>query len=281
MNFQFGFPFPDFLGSCVEFLFELGVILAAITGGVFAVKRTMIAWRDRGTPPAFTMVCREDLLNEGLPILNLSDAKKVGKAKDVILDLPSGRVAGFRAKSGPFTRCILPFEQVKAIGPDAIIVESASSLLDPRATPALLTLAEEKFRRTNCRVISESGIELGELSWRDLRFNPVNGEAQIVLKVNASTITSYMIDLLFDVVSIFQPLDEWINNPWHLELLLPLSDVLKVNRNMVIVRSQAEAKCREQQQAIVNEQNERLKNTRQRCKLTLVRAWRRVSGKAS
>jgi uncharacterized protein YrrD len=74
----------------------------------------MVAWRDRGIPPKVSLLCREDLLNEGLPILSLSDAKKVGQAKDVILDLASGRIVGFRAKSGPFTHRLLRFDQVKA-----------------------------------------------------------------------------------------------------------------------------------------------------------------------
>jgi sporulation protein YlmC with PRC-barrel domain len=203
----------------------------------------------------------------------------VGQAKDVILDLHSGRVVGFRAKSGPFTRRILPFDQVKAIGPDAITVASAAALLDARATPALLALAGEKYRRTDCRVLTESGAELGQLSWRDLRFDLVTGEVQIVLQVQGSSFTTYMVDLLFDVVSLFQPLDEWCSNPWHLELFLPLTAVLKVNRNLVIVRSQAEADCRAQQQAAVNRQQERLRNARECFKLTLARAWRRVTGK--
>jgi hypothetical protein len=32
----------------------------------------------------------------------------------VILDLASGRIVGFRAKSGPFTHRLLRFDQVKA-----------------------------------------------------------------------------------------------------------------------------------------------------------------------
>jgi len=279
MNFHFDFGIPWFLGSCVEALFELGIILAAVTGGVFAIKRTMIAWRDRGDHPAVSMICRENLLERGLPILSLSDAKKVGQARDVILDLASGRVVGFRAKSGPFTHRILRFDQAKAIGPDAITVESAASLLDPPTTPELVALAGERYRRTDCRVVTEGGTELGQLSWRDLRFDPVSGEVQIVLKVQGSSFITYVIDLLLDVVSIFQPLDAWSNNPWHFELHLPLTTVLKVNRNLVIVRVQAEADCWDQRQATVNEQQERLKNARERFRLTLARVWRRLTGK--
>ncbi len=279
MNFHIDFGLPWFLSSCVEALLELGIILAALTGGVFALKRTMIAWRDRGTQPTVSMLCREDLLDEGLPILSLSDGKKVGQAKDVILDLASGRVAGFRAKSGPFTHRILRFDQVKAIGPDAITVASAASLLDPHKTHALVALAGKKYRRTDCQVVTESGTELGQLSWRDLRFDSVSGEVQIVLKVQGSSFITYLIDLVFDVVSIFQPLDASRNNPWRFELHLPLTAVLTVNRNRVIVRAQAEADCRDQRQAIVNKQQEGLKNTRERFRLTLARVWRRLTGK--
>jgi len=279
VNFHFDFGLPWFLGVCMDALVELGILLALLTSGVYALKRAMVAWRDRGIPPKVSLLCREDLLNEGLPILSLSDAKKVGQAKDVILDLASGRIVGFRAKSGPFTHRLLRFDQVKAIGPDAITVESAASLLDPRTTPALLTLASEKYRRTDCRVVTESGTELGELSWRDLRFDPVSGEVQLVLKVQGSSFTSYLIDLLFDVVSLFQPLDAWSINSWRFELYLPLTAVLKVNRDLVIVRSQADADCWDQRQAIVNKQQERLKNSRERFRLTIVRAWKRVTGK--
>jgi uncharacterized protein YrrD len=280
MNFQFDFSFPWLLERIAEWVFELGILLSSIVGGVFTLKRMMIAWRDRGSQPTVRIIFRKDLLNEGLPILSLSVAKRIGRAKDVILDLASGRVVGFRAKSGPFTHRILPFDQMKAIGHDAITVETSASLLDPRASPALLALAGEKYRRTHCRVVTEGGTELGELSWRDLRFNPVSGDVQIVLKVWGSSFTTYVIDLLFDVVSIFQPLAVWSSNPRQLEILLPLTTVLKVNRSLVIVKSQAEAECWHQRQAMVNQQQERLKNSRERFRLTLERVWRRVTGKS-
>ena len=279
MNFHFTFGLPWFVGSCAETLFAVGAFLAALGWGVSALKRAVIAWRDRGTAPAARMLCREELLGAGLPILSLSDAKKVGQAKDVILDLASGRVAGFRVRSGPFTSGVLAFADVKAIGPDALTVASAASVRDARATPALLSLARERYRRTDCRVVTESGTELGQFSWRNLRFDPATGEAQMVLEVKSSSFTTYMIDLLFDVVSIFQPLGEWSINPWHVEVCLPLAAVLKVNRDLVIVRSQAEADCRAQQEAAVNRQHERLKNSREWFKLALARAWRRVTGR--
>jgi uncharacterized protein YrrD len=277
MNIQFDFPIPWFLGSC---LLSLGILLSALTGGVFALKRVLIAWRDRGTQRPAGLLRREVLLEQGLPILSLSDARKVGLAKDVILDPASGRVVGFRAKSGLFTHRILRFDQAKAIGPDAITVESAASLLDPRSTPALLALAGEKYRRTECRVVTEGGIELGELSWQELRFDPVSGEVQLVLKVQVWSLTTYLIDLLFDIVSIFQPLDLWATFPRYVELCLPLTAVLKANRDLVIVRSQAEADCRAQRQALVANQQERLRQSRERVKETLRRARRRVTGKA-
>jgi uncharacterized protein YrrD len=279
MNFHFDLGLPWFLSGCVEALWALGGLIAALTAGVTGLKRIVIAWRDRATPPTVRMLCRADLLGHGLPILSLSDAKKVGQAKDVILDLASGRVAGFRAKSGPFTHRILPFDQAKAIGPDAITVASAASLLDERTPAALLALAREKYRRTDCRVLGESGTELGQLSWRDLRFDSVSGEVQIVLEVQGSSFITYLVDLVLDVVSIFQPLDSWSINPWHLAICLPLTAVLKVNGKVVIVKSQAEADFRDQQQAAVNKQHERLKNSRECFKLTLARAWRRVTGK--
>ena len=63
------------------------------------------------------------------------------------------------------------------------------------------------------------------------------------------------------------------------KLKLPLSAVLRVNRDLVIVRSQAEADCWDQRQAMVNKQQERLNNSRERFRLTLGRAWKRVTGK--
>ena len=279
MNFPFNFPFPWFLGDGFEVLIEFGIALAALTSGVYALKRIMIAWRDRGAPARVTFISRGDLLDEGLPILSLSDGKKVGKAKDVILDLSSGRIAGFRAKSGPFTHRILPFDRVKAIGPDAITVESAASLLDPEATPALLALARKKYRNEDCRVMTESGTQIGDLSWRHLRFDAVTGEAQIVLKFPSSSFTTYLIDLLFDVVSILEPLEMWSDNPWRLELRLPLNAVLNANLSLVIVSAQAEADCKEQQQAMVSKQRERLKQSRDRFRLSMLRLWRFVTGK--
>ena len=277
---SFHFTVPWFLQICGEILFEFAVLLSAGTATVFALKRILIAWRDRRLAPMVTTLSRTQLLNDGLPILSLSDAKKVGRARDVILDLPAGRVAGFRAKTGLLTDRLLPFDQVKAIGPDAITVESASTLSEPNAVPSLQSLAAEKYNRTECEVITESGTHLGELSWRDIRFHVNTGEVQIVLRVRRSSFPTHLLDLLFDVVSVFQPLNQWSSDPWRLELTLPLRAVLKVNRNLVIVTSQAEADCRDQQQAALNHQQERLKNSRAQFQLALARAWRHLTGKA-
>ncbi len=280
MNLSFHFTVPWFLQICGEILFEFAVLLSAGTAAVFALKRILIAWRDRRLAPVVTTLSRTQLLNDGLPILSLSDAKKVGRARDVILDLPAGRVAGFRAKIGLLTHRLLPFDQVKAIGRDAITVESASALSEPNAVPSLQSLAAEKYNRTECEVITESGTHLGELSWRDIRFHITTGEVQIVLRVRRSSFPTHLLDLLLDVVSVFQPLNQWSSDPWRLELTLPLSAVLKVNRNLVIVTSQAEADCRDQQQAALNHQQERLKNSRAQFQLALARAWRHLTGKA-
>jgi len=140
-------------------------------------------------------------------------------------------------------------------------------------------MAGERYRRTDCQVVTEGGAQLGELSWRDLRFDLVSGEVQLALKVEDSSFSSYLIDLLFDVVSVFQPVDAWSLNAWHIELFLPLTTVFKANRNLAIVKAQAEADCWEQRQALVNQQQERLKASRERFRLTLARFWRRATGR--
>jgi uncharacterized protein YrrD len=67
---------------------------------------------------------------KGRPVISLNEGEKLGAIKDALVDPSANRIGGFllQATEGDLA---LPFAHVRAIGPDAVTVESAASSQSP------------------------------------------------------------------------------------------------------------------------------------------------------
>lgn len=102
----------------------------------------------------------------GLPVISLSEAAKLGVVGDVVIDPKRRSVVALvvdDAAGRPSTR-MLPFESIRGLGPDAVIVESESSATETRDLPGLHTLIDGPVRMVGLQVLTEDGRLVGLVS---------------------------------------------------------------------------------------------------------------------
>jgi uncharacterized protein YrrD len=100
------------------------------------------------------------------PILDTATAQQVGRVDGFAVDAAGRRVHAVlvgKSRDGS----VLPWEQVKGFGPDAVTIESSSVLR--RSSGGL----DDAGDLTGARVLSERGFELGAV--RDVEFDPATG----------------------------------------------------------------------------------------------------------
>jgi uncharacterized protein YrrD len=100
------------------------------------------------------------------PILDTATAQQVGRVDGFAVDAAGRCIHAVRVGKS-HDGSVLPWEQVKGFGPDAVTVESASSVR--RSDGGL----DEAGDLTGTRVLSERGFELGTV--RDVEFDPSTG----------------------------------------------------------------------------------------------------------
>jgi len=70
---------------------------------------------------------------QGRAVVVATAGEKVGSVSDVLIDERSGRIAGLVIGGGLFrSERVLPYEEIQAMGPDAIVVKSELSVVDAR-----------------------------------------------------------------------------------------------------------------------------------------------------
>ncbi|MCS6862019.1 MAG: PRC-barrel domain-containing protein [Abditibacteriales bacterium] len=280
MGFNFHFGLPPILSWLVGLLFQLIVLGVLVVAAVAIVRRLKAAWRHGGMEPLPKEASRRALLDKGMPILSLRDGQQVGLAKDVILDMKSRSVVGFRARGRFFWhRRYLPFERVRGVGRDVITVDSASALLTAGEAPALAELARAKYLREDCEVVTEGGTKIGKMSWRNLWFDRETGQAAFILKAARVPIVSHVMDAASEVVSAVEPAGEWTPAPWGLEVRLPLTTVINTSRHLVIVNAEAESLVQQQAQEQMARTKEQAAQVWEKVKTSAREVWEKVSGK--
>lgn len=111
---------------------------------------------------------------KGIAVVSVKEGAKLGRVEDVLFDAQGLKVAAFKAK-GDGQAFLVPFEQVKNVGADAVMVESsqvtqAASQGGPfSGLPGLDQLKRRK-------VVDGSGTFLGTVS--HVEFDPVTGLIQ-------------------------------------------------------------------------------------------------------
>lgn len=99
---------------------------------------------------------------KGMAIVSIAEGATLGHVEDVLIDTAALRIDAFQVK-GDRQRFIVPFDQVRNIGADAVTVESrqaARVLEDEAAIGGLAGL--ERFKRL--KVVDDAGTFLGTVN---------------------------------------------------------------------------------------------------------------------
>jgi uncharacterized protein YrrD len=280
MHFNFHFGVPPMLGWLFSLLFQLIALGGIVVGGAVIVKRLKAAWQHGGIEPLPKEASRKALLDRGMPIVSLSDGLVVGLAKDVILDMKSRCVVGFRARGRYFwQRRFLPFEFVRGVGKDVITVDAASALMTAEDAPILAELAQEKHLGDDCEVMTEGGTKVGRMSWRNPWFDRETGRAEIALKAAREPIAGHVIDAAAEVVSAIQPVSDVKPTKWGLEVRVPLTTVVSAHCKRVIVNAEAESLIQQQAQEQVARTKEQAIQAWERIKTSAQETWDKLRRK--
>jgi len=119
----------------------------------------------------------------GHPVLDLAAATTIGRIDDAVVDPSTGRLSGFVLKKTPAKADWLAWEQVKALGPDALTVASADALAD---RPATLGHPLRADHVVGGRVLTDQGWELAHLA--DLDVDPGTGQVTSVLLADGTSV---------------------------------------------------------------------------------------------
>lgn len=108
----------------------------------------------------------------GLPAVGGGDGRPRGRVADLLYSRSGDRVTGLLLRGGAWHRRLIPYEEVAAIGPAAIVLRQSVVLSTPnqRGVRHLLTRHRQLLGR---RVLRSDGTELGTIA--DVCFEPERG----------------------------------------------------------------------------------------------------------
>jgi len=111
------------------------------------------------------------------PVIDLATASTIGRIDDVAVDPVTRRVVGFQLSKTSSRNTWLSWEQVAAVGADAVTVPNDSVLREPAAEPSGRRLRADKV--LGGRVLTDEGYELANLT--DIDFDPEAGSIATLL----------------------------------------------------------------------------------------------------
>lgn len=104
----------------------------------------------------------------GRPVVTIGTGDDVAEVKDVVYDSDTHRLVGFtlnkRGRLRGGIKDVLPAESVVAIGDTAVMIAGEAALSAPKDAPADLEASGASRNVLGDRVITESGLDLGEVS---------------------------------------------------------------------------------------------------------------------
>jgi sporulation protein YlmC with PRC-barrel domain len=110
-------------------------------------------------------------------VVDLETAKVIGHVDDAILDANAQLLMGFTLRKTPGKSDWLAWSNIKAIGADAITVESIGALMEQPEGKGRLLLGDDVI---GGRVLTDAGVAMSPLA--DLEFDATNGQvSQIIL----------------------------------------------------------------------------------------------------
>lgn len=111
-----------------------------------------------------------------LPVLTFDTGEKVGEAKELLFDPENNRVLGLLIDEGGWfkERRVVPFGEIKSIGPDGVIIPSADVIVSAKGNEELSKAMETNRIIAGARVFTESGKDLGQIA--DIVFDEATGQ---------------------------------------------------------------------------------------------------------
>lgn len=114
----------------------------------------------------------------GLPVVTFDTGERIEKVTDVVFDHGSGKVVGFLVDEGGWFSAarVVPFESVRSVGPDALVVPSKGAVVDASAVPEVAGILRRDNVLKGTKIMTTDGRDLG--SMRDLYYDEATGRVQ-------------------------------------------------------------------------------------------------------
>ena len=110
----------------------------------------------------------------GLPVIELSEGKALGRVSGLVVDPASGRIEAFQVGEKSLLKNkmqLVPFSKVKSIGQDAITLNGQEAVFEQEQTPELVMLLDKKL--LGGRLVTADGTLIGTVE--DFSFNTDTG----------------------------------------------------------------------------------------------------------
>jgi len=114
----------------------------------------------------------------GLPVMDLATGNQVGVVKKLVFNRSQDRLLGIVIDEGGWFRDarVIPFEAVRQLGENAVILTDAGAILAVEEQSRLKTFIAENSSIKGMRVITESGKEIGVVD--EIMFDPAAGTVE-------------------------------------------------------------------------------------------------------
>ena len=109
---------------------------------------------------------------KGQRVLTVDDAQQIGSVRRLILDRDRGAVVGAHLEGSLGSTTLLPWDKVKSIGPDALMIDSVSELEEPNRE-VRDRIEAGHYDLDGKTVYSDQGDSLGTLD--DIEFDEQSG----------------------------------------------------------------------------------------------------------
>jgi sporulation protein YlmC with PRC-barrel domain len=119
----------------------------------------------------------------GRPVLDLATATTIGTVDDAVVDPATRRLVGFDLRKTPGKVSWLGWDQVKAVGADAVTVPGLDAVTE-RPTDGGRLLRGDKV--IGGRVLTDQGVALAHLA--DVDIDPATGQVDTLLLLDGAPV---------------------------------------------------------------------------------------------